>query len=80
MAVDSLKISALNWIWEWRGPTAAKIGVLIHVASDFKIYFFPQHLPLLFYSLMMITHATGLSTFLDRIRSPAVVYNVEEQN
>ena len=34
--------------------------------------------PCLFYLILMITHATGLSIFLGNIRSPAVVYNAEE--
>ena len=32
-----------------------------------------------FKSLMMMTYAIGLIKFLGKIRSPAVVYNVEEQ-
>ena len=34
--------------------------------------------PRLFYPLTMISHATGLIKFLGKIRSPVVVYNLEE--
>ena len=35
---------------------------------------------LLFYLLTIITHAAGLRKFLGKIRSPAVVYNAEEED
>ena len=46
--------------------------------ADVIILFFLNTLsPCLFYLLTIITHATGLSKFLVKIRSSAVVYNAE---
>ena len=45
-----------------------------------QFFIFPQHFPLLFYLLTMITHATVLRKFLGSIRSLLVVYNAEEQD
>ena len=45
MAVESLGLSVLSWRWGRRVPIAAKIGVLMHVASDVTSFYFPSTLP-----------------------------------
>ena len=48
-------------------------------ADDISLFFLNTLYPYLFYLLPMITHAAGLGKFLGKIRSPVVVYNLEEE-
>ena len=49
-------------------------------ADVISLFFLNTLSPYLFYLLPMITHYTGLSNFLSKIRSPEVVYNAEEED
>ena len=45
LSVDIPDRSVLSWIWEWRVPTTAKIGVSMHVSYDVTSLIFPKHPP-----------------------------------
>ena len=51
----------------------------MHGGLLYKLFFLNTLSPFLIHLLTMITHATGLSKFLGKIRSPAVVYNAEDK-
>ena len=49
-------------------------------ADDISFFSLNSLTPCLFYLLPMITHDAVLSKYLGKIRSPAVVYNSEEED
>ena len=49
-------------------------------ADNISLFFLNTLFPCLFYSLTMITHATGLSKFWGKVGSPEVVYKAEEED
>ena len=49
-------------------------------ADDISLFLLNKFSPCLFYLLPMRTHAAGLSKFLGKIRSLAVVYNIEGED
>ena len=52
----------------------------MHGGLLYKFFFINNLSPLLIHLLTMITHAAVLSKFLGKIRSPAVVYNVGDED
>ena len=52
----------------------------MHGGLLYKIFFLKTLSPLLIHLLAMITHATGLSKFLGKIRYPEVLYNEEDKD
>ena len=49
-------------------------------ANVISLFFLNTLSPCLFYLLTIISHATGLSNVLSKIRSPSLVYNTEEED
>ena len=52
----------------------------MHICLLYKFFFLNTLSPLLIHLPTIITHAAGLRKFLDKIRSPAVVYNAEDED
>ena len=52
----------------------------MHGGLLYKLFFLNTLSPILIHLLTMITHATGLSKFLGKIRSLVVVYNAEYED